>query len=112
MRLIGENASKGIGLVQHLDHSGTWFNVCVDGQILSAVRLDNLLSSSLQAVAASNMNHSLVVDVVSKYHRLTVSGNIVKFYWVPGHVFIKGNEAKAAITNAVSNCRVPFSNAK
>jgi len=48
---------------------------------------------------------------------LTMSGNIVKFYWVPGHLGIKGTEAadtaaKAALTNAVSNCKVPFSDAK
>jgi len=46
------------------------------------------------------MNHSLVVEVVNKYQWLTISGNIIKFCWVPGQVGIKGNEAAVAAANA------------
>ena len=64
-----------------------------------------------------HLGYSLVVDVVNKYYRVTMSGNIVEFCWVPGHVIIKGYEAadeasKAVLINAVSKCKAQFTDAK
>ena len=91
-----------IALVQIKESTHNAFVICSDSL------------SALQAIEYRDINHPLVLDILTEHHSLLRrSGKVIMFLWVPSHVGIPGNDradraAKAALDLDVSFCRIPY----
>src|ERR1044071_1148835 len=73
--------------------------------------------ASLQAIKNKYHDNPLVQDIITKCHKLHLSGKQVTFFWVPSHVGIAGNEgadraAKVALSFNVGNHSIPYTDFK
>ena len=67
--------------------------------------------SGLQSLSSSQIDNSLVLDILRSYTELTLRGKSIVLCWIPSHVGIKGNDkadtvAKAAINSNVSSNKI------
>jgi len=68
--------------------------------------------SCLLAIRDMNLNNPIILQILLKQERLIALNKTVTFFWVPGHVGIRGNEqadraAKAALSEPISRFKVP-----
>ena len=73
--------------------------------------------SSLQAIYNLKCDHTVLVKVLELYMELIRDGNEIVFFWVPGHVGIRGNSAagyaaKYALDGDITDDLIPFSDLK
>jgi len=67
--------------------------------------------SGLQSLSSSQIDNSLVLDILRSYTELTLRGKSIVLCWIPSHVGIKGNDkadtvAKAAINSNISSNKI------
>ena len=73
--------------------------------------------SALQAIAHRNLNHPMLLDFFKLHSMLCSDGYDITFVWIPSHIGIRGNEivdsiARRAVTEALSETHIPFSDLK
>ena len=102
-----------------LPHHVAWFSFFLDfcGQSLSvSLHCSSqvgvcYLKSGLQSLSSSQIDNSLVLDILRSYTELTLRGKSIVLCWIPSHVGIKGNDkadtvAKAAINSNISSNKI------
>ena len=73
--------------------------------------------SSLQSIANKKLEHPITLQILLKYHKLSINFYNVIFCWLPSHIGISGNEqadkaAKAALTQPISPIPLPHTDFK
>jgi ribonuclease HI len=73
--------------------------------------------SALQAIANSDVDHPLTLDVLEKHHTLNTKGKQIIFCWLPSHIGIAGNSkadeaAKATLQLPTAAGKIPYTDLK
>ena len=74
--------------------------------------------SVLDSLKHCNFRNPIISAILSKLNILFLAGKIIKFFWIPSHVGIKGNDRadlaanKARSYDVVSNIKIPYTDLK